>query len=169
MTAAIEGTYSLKKSRKIKLSKQQLVDCSPSSGCSGGFLSATFDYIKKRGGLEPDTSYPYANARQTCSLKATKVGAINGYGNIPRGDEEAMRQALSTYGPLAAAVHTTSDLQFYGGNRGRAGSDILDIPMCSKQVDHAIVIVGYGTENGKDYWRMSSRPFAADSIVACCF
>jgi hypothetical protein len=26
--------------------------------------------------------------------------------------------------------------------------------MCSKQVDHAITIVGYGTENGKDYWRM---------------
>ena len=65
-----------------------------------------------------------------------------------------MKQALSNYGPLAAAIHTTSDLQFYGGARGGRGGDILDIPMCSKQVDHAIVIVGYGTENGKDYWRM---------------
>ncbi len=154
MTAAIEGTYALKKGTKIKLSKQQLVDCSPSNGCSGGYLGATFDYIKQRGGLQPDTSYPYQNTRQSCSLRSTKVGAITGYGNIQRGDEEAMKQALSTYGPLAAAVHTTSDLQFYSGSKGGRSSDIIDIPMCSKQVDHAITIVGYGTENGKDYWRM---------------
>ncbi len=82
------------------------------------------------------------------------MGAIKDYGNIPRGDEAAMKQALSTYGPLAAAVHTTSDLQFYSGSKGGRGSDIIDIPMCSKQVDHAITIVGYGTDNGKDYWRM---------------
>ncbi len=154
MTAAIEGTYALKKGTKIKLSKQQLVDCSPSNGCSGGYLGATFDYIKQRGGLQPDTSYPYQNTRQSCSLRSTKVGAITGYGNIQRGDEEAMKQALSTYGPLAAAVHTTSDLQFYSGSKGGRSSDIIDIPSCSKQVDHAITIVGYGTENGKDYWRM---------------
>ena len=143
----------MKKGSSIKLSKQQLVDCSPSNGCSGGYLGATYDYVKQRGGLEPDTSYPYANSKQTCSLKSKKVGAITGYGNIQRGDEAAMKQALSTYGPLAAAIHTTSDLQFYGGSRGGRGSDILDIPACSKQVDHAITIVGYGTENGKDYWR----------------
>jgi cathepsin L len=65
-----------------------------------------------------------------------------------------MKAALNKYGPLAAAVHTTSDLQFYSASRGRRGSDIIDIPSCSKQVDHAITIVGYGTESGKDYWRM---------------
>lgn len=144
----------MKKGERFKLSKQQLVDCSPSNGCSGGYLGQTFEYIKKRGGLEPDTSYPYASTRQTCSLKSRKVGGISGYGNTPRGDEEAMKTALATYGPLAAAIHTTTDLQFYGGSKGGRGSDILDIPLCSKQVDHAIVIVGYGTENGKDYWRM---------------
>ncbi|CAF1166456.1 unnamed protein product [Adineta ricciae] len=152
VTAAVEGTFALKKGERFKLSKQQLVDCSPSNGCSGGYLGQTFEYIKKRGGLEPDTSYPYASTRQTCSLKSKKVGGISDYRNTPRGDEEAMKSALATYGPLAGAIHTTTDLQFYGGSRGGRGSDILDIPLCSKQVDHAIVIVGYGTENGKDYW-----------------
>lgn len=153
VTAAIEGTHALKKGSKIKMSKQQLVDCSPSNGCSGGYLGATFDYIKQRGGLQPDLSYPYKNSRQVCSLRSSKVGGITGYGNTPRGDEEAMKQALSTYGPLAAAIHTTSDLQFYSASRTGRGADILDIPLCSKQVDHAIAIVGYGTENGRDYWR----------------
>lgn len=156
VTAAVEGTHSLKKGSKIKLSKQQLVDCSPNNGCSGGYLGATFDYIKQRGGLQPDSTYPYASSRQTCSLRSTKVGAIKGYGNTQRGDEEGMKQALSTYGPLAAAIHTTTDLQFYGGSSSGRGAGIIDIPLCSKQVDHAIVIVGYGTENGKDYWRMYS-------------
>ncbi|CAF1002286.1 unnamed protein product [Adineta steineri] len=153
VTAAIEGTFKFKKNENIKLSKQQLVDCSPSSGCSGGTLGQTYNYIKERGGLASDTSYPYANAKTSCALKSLKVGAISGYGKTNNGDEEGMRQALSTYGPLAAAIHTTSDLQFYGPSKsGRPGSDILDIPSCSKQVDHAIAIVGYGTENGKDYW-----------------
>lgn len=152
VTAAIEGTHSVKKGRRIKLSKQQLVDCSPNNGCQGGYLGATFDYIKQRGGLESDTSYPYLTSRQTCSMKSNKIGGIQGYGKVQQGNEEAMKQALSQHGPLAAAIHTTSDLQFYAGSSGRRGSDIIDIPLCSKQVDHAIVIVGYGTENGKDYW-----------------
>lgn len=70
------------------------------------------------------------------------------------GNEEEMKKALSEYGPLAAAIHTTSDLQFYSGSKGGRSPDILDIPSCSKQVDHAIAIVGYGTENGRDYWCM---------------
>lgn len=154
MTAAVEGTHAFKKGTKLVLSKQQLVDCSPNNGCSGGYLGATMDYIKQKGGLLSAQSYPYAGQKQSCSMRGKPIGPIRGYGNTPRNDEEAMRQALSTYGPLAAAIHTTSDLQFYGGSKGGRGSDILDIPLCSKQVDHAIVIVGYGTENGKDYWRM---------------
>ena len=154
VTAAIEGTHSLKTGSRIKLSKQQLVDCSKNNGCKGGYLGGTYEYIKERGGLESDAGYPYENVRQSCRLKSNKVGAIKGYGNIMRGDEEAMKQALCTYGPLAAAIHTTSDLQFYSGSRGERSSGIIDIPRCSQQVDHAIVIVGFGTENGKDYWRM---------------
>ncbi|CAF1139434.1 unnamed protein product [Didymodactylos carnosus] len=152
VTAAIEGTYSVKKGSRIKMSKQQLIDCSPNNGCSGGYLGATFDYIKQRSGLQPDTSYPYATRQQTCKLSQSKVGAISSYGSIQRGDEEALKQALTNYGPVAAAIHTTSDLQFYGPGKRLNSQDILDIPGCSKQVDHAIAIVGYGTQNGKDYW-----------------
>ena len=153
MTAAIEGTYALKTGARIRLSQQQLVDCSPNNGCSGGFFDATFDYIKQRGGLSSSTSYPYVRTQQSCSAQSTKVGAIKGYGKTPRGDEEQMKRALQTYGPLAAAIHVTSDLQFYGPSQRAGASDIIDIPSCSQSVDHAIAIVGYGTERGQDYWR----------------
>ncbi|CAF5204008.1 unnamed protein product [Rotaria magnacalcarata] len=154
VTAAVEGTLAFKTGSKIKLSKQELIDCSSNNGCSGGYLGATLGYIKEHRGLQSDASYPYKTTQQSCKARSSKVGAIKGYGNTLRGDEEGMRQALATYGPLAAAIHTTTDLQFYGGSSSGHGAGIIDIPSCSKQVDHAIAIVGYGTENGKDYWRM---------------
>jgi len=31
-------------------------------------------------------------------------------------------------------------------------SGIFDSPCCEAPIDHAVVIVGYGTEDGQDYW-----------------
>jgi hypothetical protein len=31
-------------------------------------------------------------------------------------------------------------------------SGIYDDPNVSQNIDHAVVVVGYGSENGKDYW-----------------
>jgi len=31
---------------------------------------------------------------------------------------------------------------------------IIDVPCNGKGIDHAVVVVGYGTENGIDYWRV---------------
>ncbi|CAF3466389.1 unnamed protein product [Rotaria socialis] len=137
---------------RIQLSQQQIVDCSPNNGCSGGFFGATFRYIKQSGGLAYETSYPYVGTQQSCSLESVEIGSIQGYGTTPNGNEEEMKRALSTYGPLAVGVYVTSDFQFYGPSQRAGTSDIIDIASCPKTIDHAIAIVGYGTENGQDYW-----------------
>lgn len=31
-------------------------------------------------------------------------------------------------------------------------SGVMDSPSCSTRVNHAVTLVGYGSENGKDYW-----------------
>jgi hypothetical protein len=71
--------------------------------------------------------------------------------------ENKMKQLLNEYGPVASAIHITSDLQFYGRSLKSGESDILDLPKCSQSVNHGVVIVGYGTDNGTDYWRKYSR------------
>lgn len=42
-------------------------------------------------------------------------------------------------------------MQFYSGG-------VLDIPYCSHtRLSHAMVIIGYGTYKGKDYWLLKNR------------
>ena len=59
--AAIESQFIIKGTRGLKLSEQEILDCSRSYGnygCSGGWMSSVFKYIEAKGSYE-DKDYPY--------------------------------------------------------------------------------------------------------------
>jgi cathepsin L len=59
--AAIEGQYFKKTGQLIKLSEQNIVDCSRSygnDGCAGGIMNSVFKFVKDNG-VATDYSYPY--------------------------------------------------------------------------------------------------------------
>jgi cathepsin L len=59
--ACIEAQYAQKTGQLIKLSEQNIVDCSQSygnSGCGGGTMNNVFNYIKDNG-VSTEQSYPY--------------------------------------------------------------------------------------------------------------
>jgi C1A family cysteine protease len=59
--AAIEGAYFLKTGNLIKLSKQQLVDCSwayRNSACDGGYMTNCYEYLMTTKLMSED-EYPY--------------------------------------------------------------------------------------------------------------
>ncbi|UYV73494.1 hypothetical protein LAZ67_10003725 [Cordylochernes scorpioides] len=66
------------------------------------------------------------------------------YVEIAEGDEKALKEAVATKGPVSVGVNA-NDLQTYSGG-------ILDDPDCNADLDHGVLAVGYGSENGKDYW-----------------
>jgi C1A family cysteine protease len=57
------------------LSVQELVSCSKEDyGCYGGGLSGSINYIKRAGGLVPDSCYPYMGANAECPNKCINGG-----------------------------------------------------------------------------------------------
>lgn len=56
-------------------------------------------------------------------------------------------QFISQNGPVATAIYASKYLQSYK-------SGVLRDPLCksNSQVNHAVAIIGYGTQNSKDHW-----------------
>lgn len=54
---------------------------------------------------------------------------------------------VGNVGPITVAIYASPNFQSYA-------SGILDDPLCNSKsrINHAVVIVGYGRENGQDYW-----------------
>jgi len=71
---------------------------------------------------------------------------------LPR-SETALKDAVANIGPVAVGIYgETRAFRQYGGG-------IYDNPRCRKgfYVNHAVLVVGYGSENGKDYWIIKNR------------
>jgi cathepsin L len=151
-TGALEGQHFRKTKKLISLSEQNLVDCSGAygnNGCNGGLMDNAFQYIKENGGIDTEKIYPYEGIDDTCHFVKTDIGATDaGFVDIPSGDEEALKKALATIGPVSIAIDASHEsFQFYE-------SGVYVEPQCdSQQLDHGVLAVGYGTdENGVDYW-----------------
>lgn len=59
---SLEGQHFNHTGNLIRLSEQNLVDCSKNnrnSGCNGGTMNAAFAYIRDNNGINTEESYPY--------------------------------------------------------------------------------------------------------------
>lgn len=149
-TGSLEGQYFRKNNKLVSFSEQQLVDCSRSfgnMGCNGGLMDQAFAYIAQYG-IERESDYPYTARDGSCKYDASKVVTKDtGAQDIPTGDESALKQAVATVGPISVAIDAGHlSFQFY--RRG-----IYNEPSCSStRLDHGVLAVGYGLDNGAEYW-----------------
>lgn len=96
-----------------------------------------------------ETDYPYEGQIGTCRFDSSKsVTSVMGYYDIDSNDEVSLQNTISVMGPVAASIQATEELQFYSG--GILLDEKCDINV--KDLNHGVLVVGYGTENGKDYW-----------------
>ena len=72
---------------------------------------------------------------------------FSGYTDIQKDSESQLKQAAATVGPISVAIDAShSSFQLYS-------KGVYDEPDCSSvQLDHGVLVVGYGTFEGKDYW-----------------
>lgn len=143
---SIESAVALKTGKLYSLSEQQLVDCSGSYGnygCSGGLMDNAFNYVENVK-LCSEKDYSYTAEDGSCKTTCAGVVSIKGYVDVQPGNETALQLAVLQQ-PISVAIEADQDgFQFYT-------SGVFD-GTCGQNLDHGVVVVGYGTENGKDYW-----------------
>ncbi|KAB7503955.1 Cathepsin L1 [Armadillidium nasatum] len=148
-TGSLEGQNFAKTGSLVSLSEQNLVDCvTACSGCNGGWMTDAFVYVRSNGGIDTEASYPYEARRGTCRYSAThRGGTCSGYSTIAFGSETGLQSATATVGPISVAIDASHiSYQLYA-------SGVYYESSCSQLVlDHGVLVVGYGTESGSDYW-----------------
>lgn len=146
---SIESQYFIISRKLVSLSEQQVVDCSKSygnDGCHKGTIEKTFRYIKVQGGLMSEEHYPYKGAenKRCMYVKNSAIVKVGGYHKI-RPNEVVLLQELESKGPVALMIHLKHSLRTYDGG-------IYDETDCKSSELHGVLLVGYGSEKGQDYW-----------------
>ncbi|KAK4257845.1 hypothetical protein QN277_007380 [Acacia crassicarpa] len=146
-TGAIESVNAIATGELVSLSEQELLDCdSKSSGCSGGFPSYAFDFVIGNGGISKEDDYPYAAQQGDCRANMQNgVAKISSYQSVEQSDDALL--CATSRQPVTVGLDARS-LQLYQGGIFDGGNCERD----SNYKNHAVLIVGYGSKDGKDYW-----------------
>ncbi|XP_026328543.1 thiol protease aleurain-like [Hyposmocoma kahamanoa] len=147
----IEAQYDRKYKLHTVLSEQHAFDCEPFGSCSkGGVPHHVFEYLGKKGGLMQVIHYPAArdSNKQTCQTDSDRIFVhFKKYARFDIDNEQILAAAVDTLGPLCATMFVSESVKNYK-------SGILDPRDCKKKpTNHAILLMGYGTEDGGiPYW-----------------
>jgi len=95
-----------------------------------------------------EDSYPYQAKNSICRASSCAQGlpqgGVIGYKDVPHQDANALMSAVSQQ-PVSIAIEADKMVfQLYKGGV-LAGA-------CGQQLDHGVLCVGYGSEDGQDYW-----------------
>ena len=153
-TGSLEGAHFVASGELLSFSEQQLVDCAylkyGNMGCNGGLQDNAYKYYEAGYNAELESVYPYtsgAGQRGTCQYdesSATSV-TVSKYVDVTPSSPSQMMAALNVQ-PLAVAIEADKFVfQTYK-------SGVLTSDKCGTNLDHAVLAVGYGTEDGNDYW-----------------
>mmetsp|Transcript_15264 Transcript_15264/g.25365 ORF Transcript_15264/g.25365 Transcript_15264/m.25365 type:complete len:456 (-) Transcript_15264:377-1744(-) len=147
------------------------------NGCSGGNPIRAFSYILKYGLGERQSSVNCKEQVQQCMIdkkhfssrekrlsahrgsamassmksahkkdKKAPLASISSFVVLPSGDEAVLKDYVGRVGPVAVGICGTDPRFVY------YGQGILDISDCCTTLNHALLVVGYGSEGGVDYW-----------------
>jgi hypothetical protein len=146
VTGLVESNDFIRTGRLFSLSEQELLDCTGSrSGCGGGSPIDALRTLVAKGGLTNEAAYPYTARAGICKVSIA-VATIPGAGRVPPGDEVSLKGYVAQ-GPVMALIDASQpSFDSYTGG-------VYHERACrTYSPTRAVLIVGFGTSNGQDYW-----------------
>jgi len=145
-TGSMEGRYQIKNKSLVSFSEQQFVDCSGSfgnQGCNGGLMDSAFQYAEKTA-IDTEAQYPYTGRDGTCKVPVAGTATVKSFQDVTPKSPAALAAAVAE-GPVSIAIDASGiAFQLYFGG--------IMKHFCGTSLDHGVLLVGYGTDNGTDYW-----------------
>ena len=141
----------------VILSPQHMVSCDKNNyGCQGGYLNYAWNFITGTGVVDDDC-YPYTSGKsgQDGACKAACANSNKPFKpkkstkGIHPTSVKATQQQIQQFGPVEAAFTVYQDFMSYK-------SGVYQHKTGGLLGGHAIKCLGWGTENGVDYWLMAN-------------
>jgi len=143
----------------VKLSAQALVDCVPNpqhcggtGGCDGATGELAYAFVKDHG-IPLESELPYTAETGHCEHSegpwpSSQRVRISGWHQLPSNKYEPLMQALASEGPVVVSVDGNSWFDYDKGVFDGCDKDAI--------LGHAVLLVGYGSDAGKPYWRIQN-------------
>jgi hypothetical protein len=133
--AALEAVLKIHTATEYDLSEQQILSCATYGyGCSGGFATWVWDYIRSHGAVDEECMPYEADDTVPCTDSGcAKVAAVREWVDIPN-DVAVIKSAVLT-SPVVTSFHVYSDFGSYGGGCYEHEGD--DGP------NHCVIIIGW--------------------------
>lgn len=143
------------------LSMQHILACDTGgSGCSGGSMDQAFGWVEENG-ITSLADEPYlcvdstssSCTSMTCSSSSSTLvlaaGDVDTYTDVEQDSESALEAAVAQQ-PVSVAIEADQSVfQSYT-------SGVLTSDACGTSLDHGVLVVGYGEDNGQKYWKVKN-------------
>merc|ERR1711990_1286926 len=148
--AAMEGIDKITNGTLRKFAEQQLVSCvTLCFGCNGGNFNTVFGNYAKKHAMYLESQWAYTATNGTCTEPSASPSNFKTSGLIAvtPNSSTALKNQLATQ-PVSVAIQADQRVfQLYQ-------SGVFDDSRCGTSLDHAVTLVGYGTEGGQGYYLM---------------
>jgi len=150
-TGVLEGAWAAGGHGLESLSEQHLVSCDNNDGnlgCDGGWPYKAVDFVRDSG-IDSELSYPYTSASGTsgscASSSGTRADIQVASHVIIDADEDQMAAWVAKNGPVSISIDAMTSIwwSYTGG---------IVSSCCNHDPDHAVLVTGFGEENGQKYW-----------------
>ncbi len=144
VTHSVDSYWALNHIELLSGSVTEVTDCCTRNEVVT--IDEIFDCIVRIGGIATSESYP-KNVSGKCLSEAYKPSImIYGHREVDHFDEKALAMAVATTPVVVLVDGSRPSFQEYS-------SGVYSDDKCTRtELDHTLLVVGYGTMDGKDYW-----------------